>query len=277
MDDGDLPPVPLLPLFRPAAQALNDNPDAPRFPESTGEDTSQASDMVIIDDSAPASSSSFLETNENKDGDIDEEPPLPVGGAPPPVPTSASTVTTPRPTPNNSDARPGIRALIDVLPLPPDGKSTSQDEDPAPGAGLSPSPSAPPTALRGSTLEISINGGCNETVNSNATTMPLERTKVGHGPHALSTSESGAHLKCGSSEKLPEMSFGEGSRPSSPISPSPPAGEDVSLPPTGGMQGLTLENAPSLAPMSPAPTMEPQQLPTRNVAASEDTDFTLLT
>ena len=199
MDDGDLPPVPLLPLSRPAAQALNDNPDAPLSPESTGGDGSQASDMVIIDDSAPASSSSFLETNENKDGDPDEEPPLPVGGAPPPVPTSASTVATPRPTPNNSDARPGIRALIDVLPLPQDGKSTSQDEDPAPGAGLSPSPSAPPTALRGSTLEISINGGCNETVNSNATTMPFDTTKVGHGPHALSTSESGALLKCGSS------------------------------------------------------------------------------
>ena len=135
MDDGDLPPVPLLPLSRPAVQALNVNPDASAFPESTGEDTgSGASHMVIIDDSAPASSSSFLETNENKDDDAGEEPPLPVGGASPPVPTSASTVTTPRPTPNNSDARPGIRALIDVLPLPQDGKSTSQDEDPAPGA-----------------------------------------------------------------------------------------------------------------------------------------------
>ena len=78
MDDGDLPPVPLLPLSRPAAQALNDNPDAPLSPESTGGDGSQASDMVIIVDSAPASSSSFLETNENKDGDKDEEPPLPV-------------------------------------------------------------------------------------------------------------------------------------------------------------------------------------------------------
>ena len=91
MDDAGLPPVPLLPLSRPAVQALNDNPDASAFPESTGEDTrSQASDMVIIDDSAPASSSSFLETNENKDDDADEEPPLSVGGAPPPFPTSAS-------------------------------------------------------------------------------------------------------------------------------------------------------------------------------------------
>ena len=40
MDDGDLPPVPLLPLSRPAAQALNDNPDAPLSPESTGGDGS---------------------------------------------------------------------------------------------------------------------------------------------------------------------------------------------------------------------------------------------
>ena len=46
MDDGDLPPVPLLPLSRPAAQALNDNPDAPLSPESTGGDGSQASDTT---------------------------------------------------------------------------------------------------------------------------------------------------------------------------------------------------------------------------------------
>ena len=87
MDDESPPPVPLLPLSRPAVQALNDPPDASAFPESTGEDTSESSHMVIIDDSAPASSSSSLETNENKDDDTDEEPPLPVGGAPPPVPT----------------------------------------------------------------------------------------------------------------------------------------------------------------------------------------------
>ena len=98
MDDGDLPPVPLLPLSRPAAQALNDNPDAPLSPESTGGDGSQASDMVIIEDSAPASSSSFLETNENKD-DTSEAPLPSVGGAPPPSPTPAPTVKTPGPTP----------------------------------------------------------------------------------------------------------------------------------------------------------------------------------
>ena len=48
MDDGDLPPVPLLPLSRPAAQALNDNPDAPLSPESTGGDGSQASDIGVF-------------------------------------------------------------------------------------------------------------------------------------------------------------------------------------------------------------------------------------
>ena len=76
MDDASLPPVPLLPLSRPAVQALNDNPDALLSPESTGGDTSQPSDMVIID-SAPASSSSFLETNENKD-DPSGEPLSPI-------------------------------------------------------------------------------------------------------------------------------------------------------------------------------------------------------
>ena len=44
MDDEGLPLSSPLPLSRPAAQALNDNPDAPLSPESTGGDGSQASD-----------------------------------------------------------------------------------------------------------------------------------------------------------------------------------------------------------------------------------------
>ena len=44
MDDEGLPLSSPIPLSRPAAQALNDNPDAPLSPESTGGDGSQASD-----------------------------------------------------------------------------------------------------------------------------------------------------------------------------------------------------------------------------------------
>ena len=177
--------------------------------------------MVISENSAPASSSSSLETNENQDDDADGKPPA-VGGAPPPLQTSAPTVTTPRPTPPPIvDARSSIRALTDVLLLPPGGQSSTLGEDPAPGAGVFPSPSALSTAPRGSTLDISISRIGDETVNSNATTMPFERTKVGHDSHALSTSESGAQLKYGSDAKLPETSFGEGSGPPSPISSSP--------------------------------------------------------
>ena len=83
MDDEGPPLSSPLPLSQPAVQAPIDNPDAPPSPESTGADEgTPASDMVIMDDSAPASSS-FLETNENKDDGTGEEPPSSGGGAPP--------------------------------------------------------------------------------------------------------------------------------------------------------------------------------------------------
>ena len=132
MDDEGLPLVPPLPLSQPAVQALNDIPDAPPSSKSTGGDIDmEESDMVINVNSATASSSSSsLETNENQDDDAGGEPPS-VGGAPPPSPTPAPTVKTPGPTPPIVDARPNIRALTDVLLLPPDGQSSSHDEDTA--------------------------------------------------------------------------------------------------------------------------------------------------
>ena len=95
MDDADgLPLSSPLPLSPPAVQALIDNQDALPSSESTGGDDDvdmEESDMVIMQNSAPASPSSSLETNENKDDGADGEPPS-VGGAPPPSPTSAPTV-----------------------------------------------------------------------------------------------------------------------------------------------------------------------------------------
>ena len=65
MGDKGLPLSSPLPLFRPAVQALNDIPDAPPSSQSTGGDIDmEESDMVISENSAPASSSSSLETND---------------------------------------------------------------------------------------------------------------------------------------------------------------------------------------------------------------------